>query len=195
MNLAPFFATMSAVIPKIQSYFWDPNQHASQNKNELSQIISDGFFVTFLRKGSLIYICIVNQQKICPGASAEPDNDLAQYFLDERQQAMQAKLTNQTRPQPIKEVISYTKKQLEYLHIQFISLMTSSVINLLQMRPNLDIKSNIVGLEKTLDMMCETTQKSPACFLQAFQPLRIPMSARQVFNDAVKQAQYPEKLA
>ena len=72
------------------------------------------------------------------------------------------------RPQPIREVISFVKKQLEYLHIQFISLMTSSVINLLQMRPNLDIKSNIVGLEKTLDMMCETTQKSPACFLQAY---------------------------
>ena len=35
MNLAPFFATMSAVMPKIQSYFWDPSQHASQNKNEL----------------------------------------------------------------------------------------------------------------------------------------------------------------
>ena len=26
--LAPFFATLSAVIPKIQSYFWDPNLHA-----------------------------------------------------------------------------------------------------------------------------------------------------------------------
>ena len=70
---------------------------------------------------------------------------------------MQAKLTNQMRPQPIKEVNSYVRKQLEYLHIQFISLMTSSVINLLQMRPNLDIKGNIVGLEKTLDMMCEVT--------------------------------------
>jgi len=43
--------------------------------------------------------------------------------------------------------------------------MTASVINLLQMRPNLDIKSNIVGLEKTLDMMCEVTSKSPCCFL------------------------------
>ena len=73
--------------------------------------------------------------------------------------------------------------------------MTSSVINLLQMRPNLDIKSNIVGLEKTLDMMCETTQKSPHCLLEAFQPLRIPLSAREVFNQAVKEAQRPEKLA
>ena len=63
------------------------------------------------------------------------------------------------------------------------------------MRPNLDIKSNIVGLEKTLDTMCEVSQKSPACFLQAFQPLRIPLSAREVFNDAVKQAQKPSKLA
>ena len=64
--------------------------------------------------------------------------------------------------------MSYIRKQLEYLHIQFISLMTSSVITLLQMRPNLDIKSNIVGLEKTLDMMCQVTESSPACFLQAF---------------------------
>ncbi len=73
--------------------------------------------------------------------------------------------------------------------------MTSSVINLLQMRPNLDIKSNIVGLEKTLDMMIETTTKSPQCFLQAFMPLRIPMAVREVFNEAVRQAQRPSKLA
>lgn len=25
MTLAPFFATMSAVMPKIQSFFWDPS--------------------------------------------------------------------------------------------------------------------------------------------------------------------------
>ena len=92
------------------------------------------------------------------------------------------------RPQPIKDPVSYLRKQLEFLHIQFISLMTSSVITLLQSHPNLDVKQNIVGLEKTLDMMCETTQKSPACFLQAFQPLRIPLSAREIFNEAVKEA-------
>ena len=33
MTLAPFFATMSAVMPKIESYFWDPNVSARQNKN------------------------------------------------------------------------------------------------------------------------------------------------------------------
>lgn len=165
MTLAPFFATMSAVMPKIESYFWDPNVSARQNKNQLHQLIAEGFNVTFLRKGSLIYICLVNQSKVCPGAAANPGDDLAKFFLDERPQAMQAKLINQMRPQPVKEVTSYVRKQLEYLHIQFISLMTSSVMNLLKMRPNLDLKSNITGLEKTLDMMCETTQKSPACFL------------------------------
>lgn len=70
------------------------------------------------------------------------------------------------------------RKQLEYLHLQFISIMTSSVLTMLKKRPNLDIKSNIMGLEKTLDMMCETTQTSPACFLQAFLPLKIPLAAR-----------------
>ena len=195
MTLAPFIATMSAVMPKIQSYFWDPSKHASQNQNQIQQMIAKDFLVTFLRKGALIYICLVNQQRVCPGASAQSDNDLAKYFLDERPQAMQAKLTNQMRPLPVKEPISYIRKQLEYLHIQFISLMTSSVLNLLKMRPNLDVKTNIVGLEKTLDMMCETTNKSPSCFLQAFQPLRIPMTCREVFNQAVRSAKKPEKLA
>ena len=140
MTLAPFFATMSAVMPKIQSYFWDPTKHASQNKNEIHQLLADGFLVTFLRKGSLIYICLVNQHTICPGASAASDDDMSKYFLDERPLAMQAKLTNQMRPQPIKDPVSYLRKQLEFLHIQFMSLMTSSVITLLQSHPNLDVK-------------------------------------------------------
>lgn len=44
---------------------------------------------------------------------------------------MQAKLTKQMRPMPVRESSSFIRKQLEYLHIQFISLTTSSVINLL----------------------------------------------------------------
>ena len=31
MILTPFFATLSAVIPKIQSFFWDPEVHAKKN--------------------------------------------------------------------------------------------------------------------------------------------------------------------
>jgi hypothetical protein len=84
MTLAPFFATMSAVMPKIQSFFWDPTKHASQNLNQIHELMADGFLVTFLRKGSLIYICLVNQATVCPGASANPSDDLARYFLDER---------------------------------------------------------------------------------------------------------------
>ena len=94
MTLAPFIATMSAVMPKIESYFWDPNLHASQNKNELHQLVADGFLVNFLRKGSLIYICLINQEMVCPGAAANPEDELARFFLDERPQAMQAKLIN-----------------------------------------------------------------------------------------------------
>jgi len=60
--------------------------------------MASGFQVTFLRKGSLIYMCLVNQQAVCPGASLDPENELATYFIDERPQAMQAKLTNQMRP-------------------------------------------------------------------------------------------------
>ena len=161
MVLAPFFATLSAVMPKIQSFFWDPEVHAMKNTNQLQQMKAKGFSITFLRKGSLIYICLYNQSPECPGHSRTPDDELSRYFLDEREQVQQAKLTNQMRPVGIKEVNSYLKKQLELLHMQFISLMTTSVINLLQLRPNLDITSQIIGLEKTLDMMCEVSSKSP----------------------------------
>ena len=195
MCLAPFFATLSAVIPKIQSFFWDPEVHAKKNSNQLHTMTANGFNAFFMKKGSLIYICLINSQQVCPGAKDNPDDDMAKYFLDERHIAMQAKITNEKRPQPVKETSTYIMRQLEYLHMQFIALMTSSVINLLHMRPNLDIKSNIIGLEKTLDMMCEVTQKSPSCFLQAFQPLRLPLSARQVFNDAVNSVPKPSKLA
>ena len=51
---------------------------------------------------------------------------------------------------------------------QFVSLMTSSVNAQLSKRPNLDIKTTIAGLEKTLDMICEVSTKSPCVFLEAF---------------------------
>ena len=38
MMLAPFFATISAIIPKIQSYFWDNNKDARLNTNMLQTI-------------------------------------------------------------------------------------------------------------------------------------------------------------
>jgi len=47
------------------------------------------------------------------------------------------------------------------------------------------MKSSLTGLERTLDMMCEVTHRSPAAFLQCFTPLRLPFSARKVFNRAV----------
>lgn len=38
--LAPFVATLSAVMPKIQNYFWDPNVHAKENKNKMHMLKS-----------------------------------------------------------------------------------------------------------------------------------------------------------
>ncbi len=60
------------------------------------------------------------------------------------------------------------RKQLEFLHIQFISLMTAKVNEQLTKRPNLDIKTTIAGLEKTLDMACDIAVLSPQVFLEAF---------------------------
>ena len=40
MVLAPFIATLSAVMPKILHYFWDPNVHAKENKNKMHMLKS-----------------------------------------------------------------------------------------------------------------------------------------------------------
>lgn len=58
--LAPFIATLSAVIPKIQNYFWDHNLDPSLNQNRLQVIKSSKFNCHMLKKGSLIYILLVN---------------------------------------------------------------------------------------------------------------------------------------
>ena len=74
--LAPFFATISAVMPKIQSYFWDPSVHAKRNKNKIHALRSKCFTAYFLKKGSLIYICLYNTAK--RASDGKP-------FLDERE--------------------------------------------------------------------------------------------------------------
>jgi len=73
--LAPFFATISAVMPKIQSYFWDNAVHAKQIKNKLRVLRGKDFVISFLKKGSLIYMCISNMSQ------RGPDGEV---FLDER---------------------------------------------------------------------------------------------------------------
>lgn len=67
-----------------------------------------------------------------------------------------------------KENTSYLRSQLEYLHLQVISLITSQILETLKDRPNLDIRNSVAGLEKPLHMMSEMVKRSPACFLNAF---------------------------
>lgn len=75
------------------------------------------------------------------------------------------------------------------------SIVTSRLLKQLQQRPNLDIKANLVGLERTLDMMCEVSSRAPGPMLQCYQPLRFSFNARKVFNKAVKSHKRPEKMA
>jgi hypothetical protein len=38
MNLSPFIATISAILPKLQSYFWDNKIDARENDNQVKTI-------------------------------------------------------------------------------------------------------------------------------------------------------------
>jgi|LauGreDrversion4_2_1035121.scaffolds.fasta_scaffold1657071_2 hypothetical protein len=74
MNLAPFIATISAILPKIQSYFWDNEKDARLNANQVHSFSSKSFRVYLLKKGSLIYMCMVSLYERC---------ELGGYFLDD----------------------------------------------------------------------------------------------------------------
>lgn len=65
------------------------------------------------------------------------------------------------------------------------SLITNISLKELTKRPNLDLKASTTGLEKTLDMMCEVTHRSPSMFLQAYSPLRMPSAARKVYEKCI----------
>jgi hypothetical protein len=58
--LSPFFATVSAVIHKVQSYFVLVAE--KEQSNRLRWLSSGIFDCAFMRKGNLIYICIVNNK-------------------------------------------------------------------------------------------------------------------------------------
>jgi predicted ATP-dependent Lon-type protease len=64
--------------------------------------------------------------------------------------------------------------------------VTANVNAQLAKKPNLDIKTSITGLERTMDMMCEVSQKSPSIFLEAFQPLRMPDQTRRIIEKCIE---------
>ena len=70
--------------------------------------------------------------------------------------------------------------------------MTNAVNAQLTKRPNLDIKTTIAGLERTIDMMSEVSIKSPAVILEAFQPLRMPENARRIIDKIIEQNKPPQ---
>ena len=58
--MSPFFATMSAIIPKLQSFFVKVAEREQQNR--LRWFYAKNFQCAVLKKGNLIYICLVNSR-------------------------------------------------------------------------------------------------------------------------------------
>ena len=97
MVIAPFFATLSAIIPKVQSLFWNNSKNAKDNQNKVQWIESQKFSCAILKKGNFFYICF--------------DNFVEEKFMDDPVKKSNNKIHK------IKESSSFIKKQLEYLHL------------------------------------------------------------------------------
>lgn len=61
--IAPYFASMSAIIPKIQSYFWDNEKNAKDQTNRMRWLHSDSFQLAVLKKGNFFYVCMINSRE------------------------------------------------------------------------------------------------------------------------------------
>ena len=178
-----------------------------EQRNQLRTVRSGEFNFSILKKGNLFYIALGNgKEKMRNGKGfrdeAYQDKQLASLYgsssgskSQQAQGASQAFGMNMTsnpfnykvsRKRRCNESSSFTRRQLEYLHLQFVSLVTSNVNAQLTKKPNLDIKSSIAGLERTIDMMCDISYKSPSVFLQAFQPLRMPDSTRRMVEKCLE---------
>jgi hypothetical protein len=104
-NLSHFFATLSAVIPKILSYFWDNNRNARENNNKIHMLRSKIFRVYFLRKGSLIYICLYNSSERCPRGAFFLDD--LQLMANRHNRKANHILEEELKPKPVRETDSF----------------------------------------------------------------------------------------
>jgi hypothetical protein len=62
MNLCPFFATMSAIIPKLNSYFMNSTHNFKEYSNRLRQLQGKNFICYILKKGNFYYVGIYNNK-------------------------------------------------------------------------------------------------------------------------------------
>ena len=62
-----------------------------------------------------------------PNPKTENSIFTREYFLEEKDFLNQFDRENVIQPRPILEVSTYLRKQLEYLHLQFTSLLTCKV--------------------------------------------------------------------
>ena len=78
--LSPFFATVSAILHKIQSYYV---LHAEREQsNQLKWVTSRQFDCAVLRKGNLIYICLVNNRVKLSSGEQFSDEKFAQQQIE-----------------------------------------------------------------------------------------------------------------
>lgn len=70
--LAPYFASMSAIIPKIQSFFWDNERSSRENVARLRWMEAENFQIAVLKKGNFFYICMINSRDGVPFLDEPP---------------------------------------------------------------------------------------------------------------------------
>lgn len=129
--LAPFFATVSAILHKVMSYFVAVAER--EQSNRLRRISSGAFDALFMRKGNLIYICLINnkaalpegkefideayqkqQQNLLYGSHEKKRSNQAFSGINQHQHPSNYQISVQRQT---KENSTYIRRQIEFLHL------------------------------------------------------------------------------
>lgn len=79
------------------------------------------------------------------------------------------------------------RKQLEVLHLQFISITTDQVIENLKLHPSYDVVNDFSDYYHFLDNQVINMSKDPFSFLNQYLPLRVHPKTREYIHNQVMQ--------
>jgi First Longin domain of FUZ, MON1 and HPS1/Second Longin domain of FUZ, MON1 and HPS1 len=86
------------------------------------------------------------------------------------------------------EPVDRLVQQLNYLHLQILSLLTRGVEQIFERRAAFDLRNLLGGADRFLDSLCSMMDHDPSLYLNAIHCLRLPHSKRDAIARAMQAA-------
>lgn len=85
-------------------------------------------------------------------------------------------------------------RQLDFVYLQLVSLLTSTRINVLNKNPNYDLRGMMGGTEHVMDRLCDEMELSPCFLLQGFACVALDQATRSAVTELMLAARHEAML-